>query len=435
MIVLVTLITVTVMSSPIHAQFSLGGQLVQRGEYRHGYGRLIADNADPAAFISQRLRLEGSYKWEKITLFASIQDIRTWGNTSQIKLTDNLLSIHEAWIKLPFNEFWSVQLGRQELNYDNVRFLGNLDWVLQARAHDFARIRYEKSNFKLHIGAGFNQSGELLSGNLLTTPDQYKAAQMIRLENKHGKFDYSLLFWNNGRQYVQRDSLGQVVEKDTRYIHTFGIPQARYQLGKLQMSAFYYHQSGKDVSGTKLDAYDVSLQAAYTLSIDDLKNSRLKFLAGYEVISGNDQSDPDEANHSFEPMYGTNHVHNGYMDYFYAGGRHSHSVGLHDAFAGITYHPHDKAFISTQVHSFAADGVIYNGNDQMDFSLGTEIDATVGYVFNKAISVQAGYSQMFASPSLKFLQQVPNASDIQNWVYVMLIFRPDSDKKFIGVVL
>jgi len=417
------------------AQFTIGGQYITRGEYRHGYGKLLSEGADPAAFISHRLRLQGTYQWEKISLYASIQDIRTWGNTGQAKLTDNLLSIHEAWVLLPINEFWSVQIGRQELNYDNVRFLGNLDWVLQARAHDFARVRYEKNNLKLHLGAGYNQGGESLSGNTFTLADQYKTAQMIRLENKHGGLDYSLLFWNNGRQFIKRDSLNQITEKDTRFTQTLGISNLTYKKGNAQVSGFGYYQTGKDLSARKVNAYDAGLQISYQFMLNETHTHRLKAMLGYEILSGTDQLNTLPESHSFEPMYGTNHIHNGYMDYFYVGGRHVNSVGLHDVFARLTFHPATKMFLNLSYHSFAADAAIFNESMEMKKSLGSEIDFTTGYAFNKALSLQAGYSQMFATASLEYLQGVTHPAPVQNWMYLMLIFRPDSDKKYIGVVL
>lgn len=76
-----------------------------------------------------------------------------------------------------------MKLRRQELNYDKVRFIGNVDWLLQARAHDFALVKFEKNNQKLHFGGGFNQNQESLNGNILHSPNQYKAAQFVRYEN------------------------------------------------------------------------------------------------------------------------------------------------------------------------------------------------------------------------------------------------------------
>ncbi|WP_339648546.1 alginate export family protein, partial [uncultured Salegentibacter sp.] len=127
-----------VFTNSVYAQFNVDGQIVQRGEYRHGYGKLIEENQDAAAFIAQRARINVQYELEKFKFYVSIQDVRTWGNTPQVKANDNFLSLHEAWAETFLTDNFSVKLGRQELNYDNFRFLGNLDWALQGRAHDFA---------------------------------------------------------------------------------------------------------------------------------------------------------------------------------------------------------------------------------------------------------------------------------------------------------
>lgn len=141
-----------------YAQFSIDGQIIQRGEYRHGFSSLFGENDKPAGFIGQRARIHFNYKFENLVLSVSAQDIRVWGSTPQTKISDNFLSVHEAWAEYKFSENLSIKAGRQELNYDNARFLGNLDWALQARAHDFALIKYEDGDRKLHIGGGDRKS-------------------------------------------------------------------------------------------------------------------------------------------------------------------------------------------------------------------------------------------------------------------------------------
>ena len=124
------MITLCIMAHlPSQAQFSIGGQILQRSEFRNGYGKLIDTVQDPAAFIGHRARLQVTYTHEKVRFFVSAQDVRTWGSTPQINATDGLLSVHEAWGEIQLDSSWVLKLGRQELNYDNSRFLGNLDWA------------------------------------------------------------------------------------------------------------------------------------------------------------------------------------------------------------------------------------------------------------------------------------------------------------------
>ncbi|MBL0340038.1 MAG: hypothetical protein IPP71_03445 [Bacteroidetes bacterium] len=53
--ILFLLATTILITKTTSGQFVFNGQLIERGEYRHGYGSAIDKEADPAAFISQRL--------------------------------------------------------------------------------------------------------------------------------------------------------------------------------------------------------------------------------------------------------------------------------------------------------------------------------------------------------------------------------------------
>ncbi|MEI6950069.1 alginate export family protein [Paraflavisolibacter sp. H34] len=420
---------------PAAAQFNLDGQLVQRSEYRNGYGRLIAQGADPAAFIAHRARLQAGYQKDIFTFQASIQDVRTWGNSPQTKLTDNYLSLHEAWLELKVSPEWKIKLGRQELNYDNFRFLGNLDWALQARAHDFALVKYEKDALKFHVGGGYNQDAQQLSGNIFTTANQYKLAQLIRYENMLGKVQFGLLFWNDGRQYVQTGTNGQVEKKGVRHRQTAGVPVLRYGFGKTTLSGFYYHQFGRDPQGRRMNGYDLSAQASRQWVCDSTAGRQLRLTAGLEYLSGTPTGDPS-VNRSFSPLYGTNHAHNGYMDLFYVGGAHENSVGLEDYFLRGRYDWSRRFFSQLDGHVFAAQAAVYRpAGERQKAYLGTELDLSLGFLLHEAISLQGGYSQFFYSHTFEVLQNNNNLKSNQNWAYLMLIFRPTLKNKFIGLIL
>lgn len=421
-------------SSGVYAQFNWGGQLIQRGEYRHGYGKLILEGVDPAVFINQRLRLESNYHGKSFQFFASIQDIRVWGNTSQTNVTDGLLSLHEAWTEIKLDTSWQLKLGRQELNYDNARFLGNLDWAMQARSHDFALVKYAKNSHKLHIGAGFNQDSEKLTGNEFKNNNQYKSALMAWYNFQKNNFEISLLFWNNTKQYLKYDSTGIIINQSSRSSQTFGVPRLNLKIKKgLLLSAFGYYQLGKDVLDKNYNAYDIDFNIAKTIDVNSEKKSTLKCSLGMEMLSGTNSNNKENVNNSFTPMYGTNHMHNGYMDYFFVGGRFENSVGLNDLFLQLKYESKKRWFIGIDIHDFRSNANVYNMNVLLSNKLGSEIDFTSGLIINDDISLQAGYSQMFANSTLKFLQG-KNSSSMQNWAYLMLIIRPKSNKKFIGIL-
>lgn len=421
-------------SIPSYSQFDFSAQIIQRSEFRNGYGQLIGKGTDPAVFISYRARLQFEYKVKKLRLYSSIQDVRTFGNTPQIKLNDPFLSVHEAYADILADSSWAIRIGRQELNYDNFRFLGNLDWALQARAHDFILIKYENNALKVHVGGGYNQDNEKLAGGIFTTGNQYKTAQLARIEYGYKNFDFSFLFWNDGRQFVVKDSADKVISKGVRFKQTIGLPMLRYRIGNTTIGAFYYHQLGKDVSNKTMNAFDASLFVSQRVPINKEKKTGFTFTLGTEVISGTATNNTSQNNFSFSPLYGTNHAHNGYMDMFFVGGRFENSVGLYDAFLRIKYDVTSNIFLSLNTHYFNAYAKVYNNTENLNPYLGTELDFTFGYKIIESVSIQAGYSHLLQSNTMNVLEKVAEPNEVQNWAYLMLVYRPFSDKKFIGLL-
>jgi hypothetical protein len=255
---------------------------------------------------------------------------------------------------------------------------------------------------------------------------------MIWYHYKKNTFEGSLFFWNNGKQYLAYDSSGKmVIDHSVRFMQTFGIPTLKYTLLKnLFLSAFAYYQTGKDVLNKNVNAYDVSLQFSKSININSLRKTNLSITIGAELISGNKNT---TNTHAFSPLYGTNHAHNGYMDYFYVSGRNESKSGLNDIYAKIKFEKEKKWFIYIDAHSFNSNTEISIMNQVQDRKLGVELDLTAGYILNEDVSFQFGYSQMFASSTLKNLQ-ANQAAKNQNWIYLMLIIRPNNDKKFIGIL-
>jgi hypothetical protein len=419
-------------ASSASAQFNLDGQFLQRAEYRNGYNSILAENQEAAVFITQRARLQAGYKAEKLNFFVSIQDIRTFGSTPQIKATDGFLSVHEAWAETNLTEKLTLKVGRQELNYDNFRFLGNLDWAMQARAHDFALLKYEKDKAKFHLGFGFNQQEMKLSGTTYTLANQYKTAQMARYENEFGKLSVSLLLWNEGREQGGKHF----------YRQTFGIPTLRYKMNNTTFSAFFYGQAGKTIQDKTISAYNVNFQIKHQINFAEAQEGEsepaknLQFAAGFEMLSGTKTTETTKSN-SYAPLYGTNHAHNGYMDLFFVGGAFENSVGLNDFYAKIRQRYSARFFAQLDFHFFQSNAAAYNANqEELSKGLGSEIDFSFGFNLNKSVSLQGGYSQFFAGDTYKALK-VPAGVEIkssQNWAYLMLVVRPTMKNKFVGIL-
>lgn len=385
------------------AQLTIDAELRPRAEYRHGFKTLFPDNANPALFVSQRTRLNTTYKTEKLNFYVSFQDVRVWGDVPQLNTADNSgLSVHQAWGEILLDPNFSVKLGRQEVIYDDSRIFGNVGWAQQARSHDMAMLKYKKDSFKFDVGLAFNQSKENLTGTNLTTPNTYKAMQYAWLHKDWSDFSGSFLFLNNGMQSPN----------GLKYSQTIGT-HLTAKKNKFTIAANLYYQFGNDVLDRDLNAYLLGLEAMFKAS------EKAKIGLGVELQSGNDYNTPADENNAFTPFYGTNHKFNGFMDYFYVG-NHINSVGLLDLYAKANFKLNSKSGLTAFVHNFSAAADI---NNSVSNQLGTEVDIVYGYKFTKDIGFKAGYSHLFPSEGMEVLKGNSDGNT-NNWAWVMVTIKP-----------
>lgn len=486
--------------STIFAQFSLVGQVRTRTELRDGLGNLAPKNAPAAFFTSQRTRLTFGYKWDRVQFQTSVQDIRVWGqDASTINNADgNRLMVHEAWaevtlansadttIRFKALQNLSLKIGRQELVYDDVRLLGNLDWLQQARRFDAALLKGQHMGWALDLGVGFNQNTDAFGiigdnytpGNVpvsalsnknvtlaipagfiptsgkggapvLATPlgtngqnQQFKSFQMAYLTRKFNQTKFSALFFKDDFQKYRADSLGSATAgyvygrrydvAGTNSRLTYGamltgqLGNTSSRLGKVQWQAFAYGQGGKDRDG-------LSYKKAYHYGGNVMfQKGLLSVGPGYEVLSGNDATTIKAGQTSrFDPLYGTPHRHWGYMDYFYVGTG-SPAGGLKDAFLKFKY-TGTRLTTTFDVHYFALAAPTYNrladapAGSVLAAKLGMEYDFLATYALNKFTSLEFGYSVMNGTNTLEYAKQgTMNAKDkVGTWSYLMINIRPD----------
>lgn len=398
----------------IAQEFSLDADLRQRFEYRHGFSTLFPDDADPAAFVRQRARLNFKYSAEKLNVFVAVQDVSTWGDTRQILPVDgnDSFMLFQAWAELSLNENWSTKLGRQVIAYDDQRIFGGLDWAMQGRFHDAALLKYKRKDFQFDLGFAFSQQGESILGTTYTVPGffTYKTMQYGYFKKTWEKSSISVLALNTGFQRF--DTSDAAVADGVYYTQTVG-SYFTFPIGGVKVSGSAYYQFGDayPVDQT-LSAYQVALNATY-------KAGSTLLGVGAELLSGSDQGSTERQ--SFFPLYGTNHKFNGFMDYFYVG-NHANAVGLNDFNAKAVFKTGERSTLLTALHYFASNATLAGDADKY---LGTELDVVYTQPLIKNVKLQLGYSHMFASESMSLIKGGTTSSNTNNWGWAMLVINPN----------
>jgi hypothetical protein len=422
------------------AQFNASAQLRIRSELRNGQGSPSVKDTAAAFFTSQRTRVNLGFTAHRIRIFTAIQDVRVWGqdastvNRTTIDPNDGLM-IHEAWTEISLLDTgrnkpnFTMKAGRQELVYDDVRLLGSLDWLQQARRHDAVLFKLEQNGWIAHAGAAFNQNADRKSNTIYNgTPAAYaagtngigalyKSMQFLYIGRKEKWGSASFLFFKD--DFSKNPTTSRSVW--SRMTSGFYINSS---FNGLSFIGSAYYQGGHYREGTRLNEYLLSLSTQYAVT------PTFSFGPGIDITSGNNGSDPAKKYQRFDPLYGTPHKFWGYMDYFYVADGFG-SNGLIDFYVKSRHKPADKLTLSLDVHRFSLpDAVANESGEAMKKLLGTEIDLTVNYAITKEAVLEGGASYMFGTSTMSspHVKNIANASTNASWAYLMLTVRPE----FIG---
>ncbi|AWG21887.1 hypothetical protein FFWV33_10280 [Flavobacterium faecale] len=405
-------------SASTYAQeFNADLQIRPRYEYTNGFGTLLTPTTSHTSFIGQRSRVNLNYGDAKLKVKVAFQNIRTWGNVNTLgnsASTQNGLALFEGYAQYSFTDSWSVKAGRQSIAYDNQRILGGLDWANQGRSFDAAVIKYKGKTSALDLGFALNSDSEAKVAPTTPFATDFKDMQYAWYHTNIKKLGVSFLALNLGREYQKT-----IAEIETNYSQTFGT-YANYAGKKTTFDFSFYGQTGK-IGKNEVSAFETAANLGYAFA------PKFKATIGYEYLSGKDQASTSTVVKSFNPVFGTNHAFNGFMDYFYVG-NHGGSVGLQDLSLKLDF-PIKKVNLSVAPHIFSSANELSSTSDKY---LGTEIDLTAVYKVYKDITLVAGYSQMFASSSMVALKGGTGLKDTtNNWAYVMVNINPQifSSKK------
>jgi Alginate export len=481
-------------------QLTVTGQVRTRSEYRNGLGTLKLKTNDAAFFTSQRSRVTFNYKTGRVILQTSLQDVRVWGqDASTISNADgNKLALHEAWgeiilankkdtsFKKSAVEYFAVKAGRQEFVYDDVRLLGNLDWLQQARRHDAVLFKLLNKGWQVDAAFAFNQNTDAFNyngtyytpaniaatvkdskGYTVNTPaglvplmngsgvsaktgnpsfvnapstngmnQNYKALQFLYAAKTFKNTKLSGLFVADHFGKYMLDSVQTSNVTAPGYVYGRRFNQkgthSRFTTGILANTALNKKKTMALTAGVYYqfgkdkDGADLSAYTS-TLALAFTKK-KFTYTAGWDYVSGNDAFSTSTTNNRFDPLYGTPHKFWGYMDYFYVGTG-SPAGGLSNSYAKIKYGSKNKRFTAgLDYHNFSLASDMKDGSgNAIDKYLGSEFDFVTTYALNKTTTIEWGFSVMAANKSMEYAKGITagTANLTGTWSYLMINIRPE----------
>ncbi len=391
-----------------------------RGEIDNGARTLIPEGKNAETTVFSRARLGIDYYYKNLQIYISAQDVRTWGETATNAGKNQNFTLNEAWAKYQFSEKFGLKLGRQIIAYDNDRLLGTLDWMMQGRSHDALKGIYAfNPNSRIEATVTYNNDDNDANDtpekeiySITESGEITKSLQIVHYQfTGKNRFQFSAIALNN----VLQNPSG------THYnMLTVGINAKKY-LNTVGFFGSAYYQTGKNTNAQSKSAYEFSANA------DFLFNSKFNVVLGTEWLSGRSYDTPATKNKSFSPLYGTNHLYNGYMDYFYFGTSHFNTFGLNDYYLKSTYKFNPNSVLQANIHTFTSNGKMgydHLGNTLSSY-LGTELDLVMTQKIGKVITANLGHSFMFAGNSMEFIKNVPQPKNLQTWTWIAFKIAPN----------
>ncbi len=407
---------ISLCTNDLVAQLKVSAEVRPRTEFRNGFKTLkSSEEVEAAFFTEQRSRLYLEYRAEKYKFKLAFQDIRIWGETNQIfKEEYGKTFLSEGWGQYFFTPSVSLKIGRQIISYDNQRFLGGLEWAQQGRRHDAVLLVYEKpqNNVKLHFGFAFNQDDDIaepawlqgVGARYYSVGGNYKSLEYGWFHKKFETAKISMLALNTGYQNV---------DSTESFKQTFGFIGSK-SFSSITIGGDVYYQTG-EFNANKVNAL---LAGAYA----KLETSITPITIGYEYISGKDDDDTSSDITNFSPDFGTNHAHNGYMDYYFVGPANG-NVGVQDIYLKTKFKLGSGSLV-VNIHEFLTGSAqISSTNEELPKPMGTEIDFVYAQNLTPDITFNIGYSQMLATETMEALRG-GDASLFTNWAWAMITFKP-----------
>ena len=425
---ILTLLFVIISSSTVFGQaVSIDAEYRPRFELRDGFRKPLVDTLDLNAVVFQRTRLNADYKSNSLNAHLTFQDANIWGQSDKTSSTPQI-TIYEAWIEMLLTSGLSLEAGRQALKYDDQRLLGVSNWSNTGNAHDALLFKYKDSFLQAHAGFAYNNTSDVLYDYKYNVSGMYQSMGFLWL-SKELLTGLNLSFIGIGeglpRDMVTSGSYKIKSSKDSSSTMIYG----RFTYGGnlvyqndasvLGGTLTGYYQSGKDAKMGNLTAYLFAAKGTAKIL------NELDVQAGICYYSGTSNLDTlkhgTKISHTFNRLYGTNHSFNGSMEYWVT----LPSGGLVDYYAGGTYKFSNDFSVDLTGHLFSLAQQMYQGKKLLKSKdLGSEIDLTLNYQYNKEVAIQGGYSRYFTTITTSLFNSITVPSATPQWAFIMLTVKP-----------
>lgn len=400
--------------------FTLDAQVVTRGELRVGGFKedFIEHEHEPMShFAIGKYRITADYERSGLQIRFSPQFSGIWGQSS------SALSLYEGWAQLQSKKGLFVKIGRQQLNYDDGRIIGNNDWTMTAPTHDVLKLGYDGSNHHIHLMAAYNQNAENMDGgySYYSGGNQpYKTMQTLwyHYDTPKKMFGVSLLGMNIG---MQNEDIQTPVTYYQQLVGTYMVVRPK----NWSIEGAFYYQMGKEEHGMPMDAFMGSVKTCVVPS------EKYNLFAGYDYLSGDRYFNVPPTGglglvfhdkvRGFNAIFGSHHQFYGAMDFFYMSNYYGgFTPGLQNLYLGCKVNPYKGLSVNAEYHYFA---IATNLDFVNTKSLGHEAVLEASYSFPKNVMILAGYSYMRGTETMELLRQVSDKRQL-HWGWVMLTFNP-----------
>ncbi len=274
------------------------------------------------------------------------------GNSAYPSVVDpDNTELNQAYVRYAPSANTGLNIGRQRIQWDNQRFFGNVGWRQNEQTFDALDFQHTFSN------------GLTVRYDYLDRVQRINGADNPNIDLARWKLNVNLIGLSHKLGPGTLSAYGHFIENETlplsshrnigmRYVAKHDAPEAMGWLASAEYAKQDNYAQGKN-----------TIDADYILLEGGLMWKANTFKAGWEQLSGN-------GSYAFATPFATLHAFNGWADRFLT----TPVNGLQDSYLSWN-RKFGKISANIAWHDFQS--------DHLSIHYGQELDASLGYAFNK----------------------------------------------------